>query len=118
MIPGKIIKGPGGAIDLTASGSRVIVTMEHTAKGNSPKILKSCNLPLTGARCVDMIITELAVFEVDRVRGGLTLVELDKNTTLEEVYYDLSALPLTHQLRKKTEASFTVSPNLIPIREA
>jgi len=85
MIPGKMVKGPGGAIDLTASGSKVVVTMEHVAKGNQHKILPVCNLPLTGAGCVNLIITELAVFEVDKQKGGLTLTEVSKHSSLEEI---------------------------------
>jgi len=84
MIPKKLIKGPGGAIDLTASGSRVIVTMEHTAKGSN-KILEKCTLPLTGERCVDMIITELCVFEVNKKEGILILKEIAEGVTIDEI---------------------------------
>ncbi|GFR67084.1 succinyl-CoA:3-ketoacid-coenzyme A transferase, partial [Elysia marginata] len=85
MIPGKKVKGMGGAMDLVASpGSKVVVTTEHTTKTGEPKIMKNCVYPLTGTKCVDMIITELAVFNVDH-HNGLTLKELADNHTLDEV---------------------------------
>ncbi|MEN0076818.1 MAG: 3-oxoacid CoA-transferase subunit B, partial [Paracraurococcus sp.] len=94
MIPGKMVKGMGGAMDLVAGVKKVVVLMEHTA-GGKPKLLKQCSLPLTGARVVDMVITELAVFELARKgETELRLIELAPEVTLEEV-------------QAKTEAPFT-----------
>jgi len=85
MIPGKMVKGMGGAMDLVAApGSKVVVTMEHTAKGSGHKILPECTLPLTGKNVVDMIVTEKCVFNVDS-ESGLTLIEIAEGTTLEDV---------------------------------
>ena len=95
MIPGKMVKGMGGAMDLVAGVKRVVVVMEHEAKG-APKILKECNLPLTGKRVADLIITDLGVFTVARYGAPtLTLIELADGVSLDEI-------------KSKTEANFEV----------
>ena len=99
MIPGKMVKGMGGAMDLVAGVKRVVVVMEHTAKGE-PKLLRRCTLPLTGARVVDLVITDLGVFTIDKAGdSGMELIELAPDVTLEEI-------------ARQTAAVFTVHPTL------
>jgi len=84
-IPGKMLKGMGGAMDLVAGVKRVVAVLEHCNKHGQPKILEQCTLPLTGQGVIDMIISDLCVFAVDKKKGGLTLLELAPGVTLDEV---------------------------------
>jgi len=96
MVPGKMVKGMGGAMDLVAGVKRVVVVMEHCEKTGAPKFLKACALPLTGTHVVDLLVTDLAVFEIDRKGGGVRLVEHAPDVD-----------PAT--VRARTEADFEVA---------
>jgi 3-oxoacid CoA-transferase subunit B len=99
MVPGKLVKGMGGAMDLVAGVKRVVVTMEHVAKGDAHKFVPTCTLPLTGKACVDMLITDLAVFQWNKQRAKFILTELAPGATVDEV-------------TAKTGAAFDTAPNL------
>jgi 3-oxoacid CoA-transferase subunit B len=98
MVPGKMVKGMGGAMDLVNGAKRVVVIMEHLTRSGESKVKRECTLPLTGQRCVHRLITDLAVFDF-RGRQGMVLVELQDGVTLDEV-------------RAGTEAEFVVPDSL------
>jgi 3-oxoacid CoA-transferase subunit B len=102
MIPGKMVKGMGGAMDLVAGVQKVVVTMEHVSKNGGHKIVKECSLPLTGRGCIDMIITDLCVLVMDYARQRFVLRELAPGVTAEEV-------------REKTGAEIIVGGSVKPI---
>jgi 3-oxoacid CoA-transferase subunit B len=97
MIPGKMVKGMGGAMDLVGGAKRVVVVMEHTSKEGTSKLLKKCSLPLTGVKCVHMVVTELGVFEIQN--GKLVLTERAEDVSVVDI-------------RSKTDADFLVSNTL------
>ncbi|MFZ4576255.1 MAG: CoA-transferase, partial [Phycisphaerales bacterium] len=98
MIPGKMVKGMGGAMDLVAGVKKVIVTMEHTAKGTA-KLVKRCSLPLTGQRVVDMVLTELCVLVMDPANRRFVLTEVAPGVSIEDV-------------KRQTEAEILISPDV------
>lgn len=97
MVPGKMVKGMGGAMDLVAGVKKVVVVMDHNAKDGSAKFRKSCSLPLTGTRVVDMLISDVGVFTLDDT--GVRLIEKASNISIDEI-------------RARTEADFTIAPGL------
>ena len=102
MVPGRMVKGMGGAMDLVAGVKRVVVVMEHVAKDGSveAKLLHKCTLPLTGASVIDMVISDLGVFSIDKKgSGGMTLIEVAPGVTLDEI-------------KSKTEATYKIGPGL------
>lgn len=101
MVPGKLVMGMGGAMDLVSNpdATRIIVVTDHCTKDGQPKIVEKCSLPLTGARCVSRIITELAVFDIDRQEGSMTLVEIAEGNDVDDI-------------RRKTGAPFEIAEQL------
>jgi 3-oxoacid CoA-transferase subunit B len=99
MIPGKMVKGMGGAMDLVAGVRKIVVTMEHNAKDGGAKLVKKCNLPLTGQRCVNMLITDLCVMVMDEGKRRFVLTETAPGVSVDEV-------------KQKTEAEILVAPDV------
>ena len=99
MIPGKMIKGMGGAMDLVAGVRRVVVIMDHTSKHGESKLLHRCTLPLTGSGVIDLVITDLGVFAIDKAQGRMVLIELADGVGLDEI-------------KAKTQATYTVAGEL------
>jgi 3-oxoacid CoA-transferase B subunit len=85
MIPGKMIKGMGGAMDLVAGVNKVVVIMDHVTRKGDPKLIPACTLPLTGLRCIDMIITDLCVMEMNEEKRRFEITELAPDVTIDEV---------------------------------
>lgn len=100
FIPGKKVTGMGGAMDLvSAPHTKIIAVMEHTARDGSPRILEECTLPLTGKSCIDMVITEMGVFDIDIAKGVMALSEIAEGVTVDEV-------------KAATGCAFDIDPNL------
>ncbi len=99
MIPGKMVKGMGGAMDLVAGVRKIVVTMEHNSKDGASKLVKKCSLPLTGQRCVSMLITDLCVMVMDESKRKFVLTETAPGVTVDEV-------------KKKTEAEILIAPEV------
>jgi 3-oxoacid CoA-transferase subunit B len=102
MIPGKLVKGMGGAMDLVAGVKKVVVMMEHTSKNGAPKLIPKCTLPLTGQQCIHMIMTDLCVLEFDKQKKRFRLIELAPGVSADEV-------------KSKTAAEILVATNLTPV---
>jgi 3-oxoacid CoA-transferase subunit B len=105
MIPGKMVKGMGGAMDLVAGVNHVVVMMEHVSKSGKPKLVKECSLPLTGVKCVDMVITDLCVLKMDEAKGRFRLSELAPGVTVDEVLEKTAAEILTDVEPKAVESA-------------